>query len=366
MRILILVLIHFLSCLLLSGCSDPKEDYKIGAILVLSDQSGAEYINEHDFLKGMEVAVKKINNKGGIKGRKVSLLIRDCQKKSQLAREQILELLDHDPVAIISIYSHIAKALTGIASSQKFTHIAALSSAENIFKNSTHSFRYGPWASIEVKAALPIIQKLNAHKIALVNINNIYGNSASDQLAELANSEGVATQKIVYKTIDDELMNKLQRLENIDLIYFTCFPEDISNLLKMFRKVYPDLPIVAPNMAASPKFTRRPELEGVYLAAPLIYNSGFHFIFDTNKFFTEQTGEKLNHYSAIGYDVINLLSQFIQRSEESPPELTKDLREGFIYPGLFGDVVNEAGSNEFSFPLYPARIQNGSVVYQER
>lgn len=360
------LLIICIASFLISGCPDSKDDYRIGAIFVLSDQSDEEFINEHQVLTGMEVAVNKINEEGGVRGRKLSLIVRDCERDSVLASKQALEVMEYDPVVVISIYSHISKAIIPVATKHGFTHVAALSTAENIFKNATHSFRYGPWASKEVESALPIMHKLSAKKIALVNIDNIYGNSVSDQLAALANSEGIATQKIVYNKIGSELEVKLRGMQDLDLIYFSCFPEDVSGLVKMFKKVFPGLPIIAPQIVASPTYAKRPELDGVYVAAPLIYNSEFPFIADTNNYFMKETNEALTHYSAIGYDLVNLLAQLIGRSDESPPALTRELFSGFVYPGLFGDVVNESGSNEFSFPLYPAQIQGGSLVYQER
>ncbi|WP_084154121.1 ABC transporter substrate-binding protein [Maridesulfovibrio frigidus] len=366
MKIYTLFLFCCISCLFLPSCSQQKEDYNIGAILVLSSKDSAEFSNEHQVLTGMKVAIDKINNTGGIRGRKVNLIVRDCKRESEIARKQAVELLEYKPIAIVSIYSHIAQALTDIAAKNNITHIAALASAENIVNDAPHSFRYGPWASIEVKAALPIIYKLNAKKIGLINIDNLYGNSVSNQLAELVHLQGITTKKVSYQKINEDLKNKLRQLDDVDLIYFSCFPADMSALLKTIREVLPGLPIIAPNIAASPIFASKPELDGVYLAAPLIYNSSFPFIVDINKLFTEKTGQKITHYLAIGYDLINLLTQLILRSEESPPALTKELLAGFVYPGLFGDVINKAGSHEFSFPLYPARIQNGTIVYQER
>lgn len=69
-----------------------SEPVKIGLI---TDLTGAAYVNARDSLDGGKLAVDRMNKEGGILGRKVELLVRDSALKTDLgvshARELILD-----------------------------------------------------------------------------------------------------------------------------------------------------------------------------------------------------------------------------------------------------------------------------------
>jgi len=348
-----------------AGCSQ-SEPIRIGAILILTDQNGDRLSVETETLNGMELAIKEINEAGGIHGTKVELIYRDCQGRPELAKKQFRELAALSPAAVINIYTHITEALVPLATELKTIQLATLATGENITQNAPYSFRYWPQSSDEGRAILPLVDKLRVRKLGLVNIDNTYGNSVSDELSSLLIGKNVATKRIVYSEIDSSLTKKLESLADCDAISFTCFPINMVPLATVIRERYPDKILIGPNSISSPHHIKHPIFDGVYIAAPLIYNPASPYLGDVGPRLEKTYGLPLSHYSAIGYDVITLLAQIVAKAGTSPEAVRKTFKTGFVFPGLFGDVVNAQGSHHMAYQLIPAVIKDQRLKYQRR
>ncbi len=347
------------------GCSQP-ESLQIGAILILTDRNGNQLSVEREILDGMHMAIKEINEDGGIVGTRIELIYKDCQGVPELAKKQFRELAAQSPAAVITIYTHITEALVPEATELETIQLATMATGEGITDNGPYSFRYWPQASDEGRAILPLVDKLGVRKLGLINIDNTYGNSVSNELSRLLATKDVTTQKIVYSEITPSLNKRLEALTDCDAISFTCFPKDIEPLAKIIRQKYPKMPLIGPNSISSPHYLKNPVFDGIYVAAPLVYNPASPYLGNVGTKFEKTYGLPLSQYSAIGYDIIILLSQIISKNGASAEAIKNTFEAGFIFPGLFGDVVNNKGSHHMTYQLIPAKIKNEQLIYQRR
>lgn len=362
-----LVLFVFSLCFfsLISGCSQ-SEEITIGAILSLSAKDGTPQLLEQEVLDGMEFAIQTLNQSSSKTHQSIKLVYRDCRGEPELAKKQFRELAAMTPAIIINTYSHITRALTPLATEAKIPQLATVATAGELTDNAPYSFRYWPQASDEGAALLPIVKSLKVKMLGLINIDNEYGNSVSDTLTTMALKENIQTQKIVFSTIDQDFVNKLIKLKKCDAILFTCFPEQINQLAKTLRKNLPRKPLIGPNSIVSPHYVTHAILDGIHVAAPLIYNEAYPYAMDIGKKYTDRYSLPLSHYSAIGYDIIILLTQIFEEAGTTPDGILDSFNAGFVYPGLFGDVVNAKDSHDFSFPLYPAQLINKKIEFHGR
>lgn len=351
--------------IIFAGCT-KTEEVKIGAILVLTTEQGEPLPVMEELLDGMLFAVESINTNGGIKGRKIKLIYRDCQLNTTLAQKQFLELNAMGSVAIINTYTTITTALAPLASQKKITQIALMATPDDVVTGYPYSFRFWPRSTDKSSAYLKIVKQLGTQRLGLVNGDTPYGNSISDTLAMMAQNEGIETSKIIYTSINDNLLSNLETLGDTDTVAFTCFPNEVIPLVSAIQKALPGISMIGPNILANPMFTENPILDGVYLPSPLLYNPAFPFALDIADKFQTEKGKRLNHYSAVGYDVINLITQLIAKSGIDREEIRKALDRGFTYPGVLGDVNKKAGVNDFSFALYPAKIVDKHIQFQDR
>jgi hypothetical protein len=53
----------------------------------------------------------------------------------------------------------------------------------------------------------------------------------------------------------------------------------------------------------------------------------------------------------------------LEDEEVSRERMKSLLEQGFIYPGVFGDLDVKPGEHDIVFPLHPAQIVDGEVKY---
>lgn len=358
-------LMLILTSFTLTGCSNPEE-ITIGAVLGLTTGKGESLPISIEVLKGMELAVESINENTGSSDFRIRLVYRDSTLDPVAAQIAFREIANQSPKAIITMYSHLSKALAPLATELKMPQLAIMSTDDSILDNSPFTFRYWPSASTEAQAILPIIKKLKVKKLGIVNIDNGYGNAVTRELVRLLNEHGIKNDNVRYTEIDKDLKQRMSYIKGCDAIQLTCFPEDMVEMVSLIREACPGKPLIGPNGITSPIFSSNPVFEGVYVNAPLIYNPNYPFAANIAQKFLDKYGTRLSRFSAIGFDSINLLVQLIRKGDTSRESVKTKLESAFVYPGIFGDVVKENESHDFSFPLYPARILSNSVIYQDR
>ncbi|QJB57186.1 ABC transporter substrate-binding protein [Pseudodesulfovibrio sp. zrk46] len=338
----------------------------IGAIFVMTNTHGKADPNGQVVLNGMQFAINAINAQGGVEGHPLKLMHRNCKADSTIAIQQFKELAELGAVVIINNYSHITLALKKIALETKVPQLAIMATAEDITEDGPYTFRYWTKASDQAKALLPLVKKLKIKRLGLVNIDNTYGNSVSDELMSKMTSTGIEVQKTVYSSVGKDLETNLATLGDIDAISFTCFPSDILPIVKTIKKVYPSIKIIGPVSVASPKFFSEKELDGIYIPAPLIYNVTSRQMKQLRVDFVQQYDSPVDVYSTIGYDSIMLLYDIFKAKGTKPQDIVEFMERGFVYPGLFGDVESQPNSHHFHFPLRPAQMKNGKLEFFRR
>ena len=129
------ILLSTLLGLILSGCGQKVVDQtteqppvKIGATLSLTGKYA--YIGEGE-LNGLVLAVEEINQRGGIKGRKMELLVEDDKGEPKPAAENINKLININNVEIIfSAFTPTTEAIKQIAADHnKILFYAAIESS---------------------------------------------------------------------------------------------------------------------------------------------------------------------------------------------------------------------------------------------
>ena len=102
--------------------------------------------------------------------------------------------------------------------------------------------------------------------------------------------------------------------------------------------------------------------EDAYINAPILYNNeAGEKIKSFKENFEKKYNSPVNHYAANGYDAIKLIEQTIKSSGDSRESLREGLAKLESFTGVLGDV--EINGRDIGFSLYPAKIENGEVIY---
>jgi branched-chain amino acid transport system substrate-binding protein len=150
----------------------------------------------------------------------------------------------------------------------------------------------------------------------------------------------------------------------MEAIYVVGFASLIGNVFSQLKEENFKGFILGGNAVAYPEVTILPEVEGVYIAAPIIYNPNFPFAKEIEKKYVNRYNKPFSHAAAGGYDVIKILAGLWKDEEISRERVKSLLEKGFVYSGVFGIVNVKPGEHDISFPLYSAQIIDGEVRYR--
>jgi branched-chain amino acid transport system substrate-binding protein len=154
--------------------AQQKEPFRFGALM---PTTGPEAGYGRDFVKTYEMAVKDINDNGGVAGRPLEMIVLDTQAKPELAINAANKLIDVDKVGvIITAWSSVVKALAPIANRTATLELNMGANSPDIANLGEYVYTVFPLAEVDVTALAKYTkEKLGKSRAAVLYINNDTG-----------------------------------------------------------------------------------------------------------------------------------------------------------------------------------------------
>jgi len=339
-----------------------KETIKIGTIISLTG-SGSHLVDLRD---AMLMAADEINSRGGVNGRKIELLIEDSKTNPDEAKKAFerIENGSKKPLIYLSTHSSIGKALAPFAAKYQVVLVGANTSAPEFIESNKWVFRHFFTAGEEARMAQQMLSDLKVQSLGILYLDDPYGNSVLAALEKNLAGQGVKVIKSAFNKDVKDLTPQLEAMQDLQCIYIIGFTKQIAIAINQLRQInYPGI-ILTPSGGANPKITKMPLAEGVYIAAPIVYNPNYPFAKEFRKKFEAKYQKPFSHQAANGYDFVKIFAGLIEDQELSRQNIKHILDQGFMYSGVLGDQVLAPGGQEIIFPLHPARIENGKIKYR--
>lgn len=338
-----------------------KEPIKIGAILSLSGP--ARFYGE-EIRGGMLLAVDEINSWGGINGRKIEMIIEDSKTSPEEGKEGFKRIeATHHPLFYVSILSSVSMALAPHAEQSKVVLVGLSVASLRFTLQNKWVFRYWVTAKDEVRAALPTLKALKVKDLGVLYLNDEYGTSVFELLKEeFEKTEGTIRAE-AFDVKDSDHKGQIAILKDREAIYCVGYESQLKNVFKQLKKEGFKGHIVSTNAPSLPSVRGLPESSGVYVTAPAVYNPRYLFAKEFKEKYETRYNKPSNHFAACGYDFIKLIASLLRSEEVSRANVKRLLEQGFIYPGVFGDLDVRPGERDITFPLYPAQIVKGEIKY---
>jgi len=341
-----------------------EKPIKIG--VVLSETGPGSGIGI-EFRDGMEMAVDEINSRGGINGRNIELIILDSESNPEKAKEDFLEIeKTHAPLMYISSTSSISTAISPLAEEHEVVLMVA-ATARELTVDRQWVYRYFPMSDFEALAISRTLDDLNIKDLGILYQNDEYGRDISNEVAtKFETSEKTVTMESFELLELDEINFKehIVKLQNKDAIYVAAWPDYIEIIFKQIREVNYTGEILAPLDAVTFKVLNLPETNGVYLTAPIIYDSSFLFARTVSENFESRYNKQFDFNAGNGYDLIRILDGLLENEELSRANVKRILDAGFIYSGVFGSIDVLPGEHDIAFLLFPSQVINGELVFR--
>jgi len=345
---------------LFSGCRE-EEPIRIGVIISQSGPGG--YLSAT--LDAIQLAVNEVNENGGIQNRIIELYSTDNETDRDIAIRQFREMeKEVSPDLYITALSAISSQLIPLAEKAEVPILCIVTSMEALTENAEWAFRFYAMASEEVSPIMTSLVKNTIKSLGILHSDDEYGMSVFNQLSIEALKEGISVSDESFTNGDADLTEQVRKLSGNEGIYVVGLASAIPVAISAFSETGYMGYRLAPSGACNPDILSMPDAEGMLIAAPILYKPNFFLAERLTSTFMERYGITPNHQAASGYEAIKILAGLLQDGEITRSAIREKMSSGFVYTGTLGNISVPKGEHDYTFPLYPARIEKGGIVYE--
>ena len=342
-----------------SGCgggSKASDEIKIG---VVGEMTGSNATYGTSMVNGMKLAVKEINDKGGVNGKKINLVVADDKSEPAEAANAMSKLINQDktPVVMGIFTSSNAIAAANVSEAAKVPFLAIgatnpkVTLDEKTGKVKPNTFRVcfiDPFQG--TVGANFVLNELKLKKaVVFVDNSSDYSKGLASFFKQAYTSKGgeiVGEEAYLQKDTDFKAVLTKIKTMNPEVLYVPGYYEEVGKIVKQARELGMNLPIVGGDGWDSPKLA---EIAG---AGPL--NNTFF----TNHYSPDDTSEASKAFvdayvkaynqkpdapAVLGYDGARLMIDAISRAGGTDgAKVSKALAETKNYKAVTGDTsLNE-------------------------
>ncbi len=320
----------------LNKSNEPKsnEPIKIGILAPLTGEAASWGEN---FLAGAELAKKEINDKGGIDGRLINLVIEDSHCKSAVGVSAIDKLINLDKVDVIAgpVCSSVGGAVLPIIQSNAIPSII-IASAPNLTSIGDYIFRDYPSDAFQGKLGAEFIyNKLSKRKAAVVYVKNDWGQGLRDEFTKRFKELG---GKVVYDEGINQDSNDLRtqiskiKVSGADVLYIPIYPANAISGLKQIKELSLGIPVVGSDSLRGEEVLSSPGAEGVMFTTSK-FNNPEEFIQKIHKL-PGKENLAVGTIAPIGYDIVNIFAKVIKSSGVNANKIKNSLDKLHYISGI--------------------------------
>lgn len=349
-----------------------KEPLKIGNAMPLTG-SQAGYGN--DFIIGMRMAIKDVNDQGGITGRPIELIALDTQAEPQLGINAVNRFIGVEKLPMFFIaWSAVVKAVAPIANREKVLELNTGANSPEIATLGDYVYTAFPLAEVDVtKLAKYVYATLGKRRAAVLYINNDTGIDAAKLYRDTFIAAG--GQVVAYEAYDPKAteftgMLLKTRAANPDIVHIHGLTSDTPQVIAQMRQLGLTQRVTSYSAAYNPKLLEQlgPAAEGLIvtsLAPGADMNPNVASLLERWKKEQNRVPNGLP-YVQYQYDMIFLARSLYEYLDKKGQPATGDsLKEALLSIGTFdlpmtGKMVLEG--HRVNKPVYLLTVEKGAFV----
>ncbi|MDM8522784.1 branched-chain amino acid ABC transporter substrate-binding protein [Desulfococcaceae bacterium HSG8] len=318
------------------------DDLKIG---IMVPTTGSEATYGKDMENAISMAVKEINAKGGVLGKKIVTTTGDAACDPQQATSAASKLVSEDVVGVVGGYCSGATLPTlkiyGDAG-VPFV-IAAANSTKLIPANPGNAFLINSTGSDQAATAVELFTKKGYKKLAIVH----QGDGYSEDLAKLTREkwEAAGNKVVAFEVVNKGEQDHSSLVTSIkskapDVVFWTAYYADGALVIKQLRQGGYTKQIAVGDGSNSPKLMEiaGKAAEGVFcFSNPTVeyLPAAKAFSGDYKKSFKQDPGP----YSALAYDGIYLMADAMKRAGSADKKaIMAALKATKDFKGIAGSI----------------------------
>jgi branched-chain amino acid transport system substrate-binding protein len=355
--------------LLLAGCSSANnnKDILIGVAWPLAS-------NNSLFKEGVELAVNEINQNGGIKSKKLEIIMNDDEAsvaKGMAVAQSYAE--NKDMVAVIGHRnSSISIPASRIYEDAGLVMLSPASTAPELTEQGYNFiFRNIP-SDDEITRQLAIFAAHSGHKrMVIYYSDDSYGRGLANSFEDHAGKDGVyIVDRFSYygKLTDLERLHQKWKALDFDGVFIAQALPGGAEFIAEAGQAGITVPFIGGNALDSPMLY---DIAGKYAEGTVI---GTIFnplesrpeVESFIKSFKQKYNQSPTAYSAQGYDAVKLLAAAIEKSNSTNPSVIADqLRKLNNYPGVAGYHTFNDNGDDIGKLVIKKVFRNGRFEYMD-
>lgn len=345
----------------------PVGTLKFGFIGPLSGDAASNGITEKN---AVQMAVDEINSKGGINGRKISIVYEDgkCNGKESLTAMEKLVSVDKVKIVLGGLCSGETLAAAPIAEKNHVLLFSAFSSNPGISNAGDYVFRNSPSDS-DVAKGDAIYMASRYKSISIISENTDYAKGVHDILKQILTEKGLVFKNDEYfggpgnDTTDFRSLLQKFKTANADVIYVNAQSGKTAGLIaKQIREIGIKTPIVGTFAFSSPDAASiaGANLEGIVFSnSSGLSNVGSAIL----KKYLSAFGKPANEYEmGASYDRVYILAQAISAVGYDVDKIKNYLYALKNYNGTIGNYHFDSNGDVVGVGFENYVIKNGQFV----
>jgi branched-chain amino acid transport system substrate-binding protein len=366
------MLLVFLSFLMFAGTVPAATPIKIGALFSVTGPPS--FLGEPE-RNTAQMLVDKINKSGGIKGKKVELIVYDTQGDATKAVQAATRLIKDDRVAAIIGPSTTGDTMAVIPLVER-ARIPMISCAAGIKITDPVKkwvFKTAQNDSLAVARIYEHLKKTKISKVAIITVSDSFGSSGREQLKAQAAGFGIQiVEDDTYGPKDTDMTSQLTKIRGSQAQAVICWGTNPGPavIARNAKQLGLNLPLYMSHGVSSKKFIELAgdAAEGIILPSGRVLvadllptndrqkKSLISFVKDYQSHFKAEG----DHFGGHAWDAVMLLKGAIEKGGDNPSAIRDQLEMTRRFAGIGGvfsfSPDNHHGLTKDAFVL--VRIKN--------
>jgi len=317
------------------------QEIRIGFTVPITGASAAEGAY---FIKAIKFALKQINQAGGVKGKKINLIMEDTQSSNPGALAALQKCVEQDKVLALvgPVKSTQIMAMSDAIKSYAIPTMIGGTNASLTRKGNPWLFRVRPDDSIAAAAMVKYIKEdLKFAKVGILHDTDAFGTGGADLVEQYTKENGLTlVKREKYTTKDKDFTAQLLSLKNAGaqiMVVYGTNPEDVAIIQRQYRQLgSPFKYIGSPSSAGRDCLNLSKEAaEGLLAIIDFVPGQS-----ETSRKYAEdyrkEYKEEFDANSIWAYDGLNILVNAIRKAGEDRNKIREALLATKGYKGVLG------------------------------
>ena len=343
---------------------------KVGEVGSMTGTEGTFGVSTHN---GIELAIKQINAKGGVKGKKLELISMDDQGKPEEAATAVTKLITQNKVAAIlgEVASSRSMAMAPIAQQYQIPMISPSSTNPKVTELGDYIFRVcfiDPFqGTVMAKFAA---ENLKLKKVAILrDVKNDYSVGLADYFAKKFKEMGgtiVADQ--AYSSGDTDFKTQLTNIKGKgpEALMVPGYYTEVGLIARQAREAGITVPLLGGDGWDSPKLAEigGKSVEGSYFSNHYSQEDQSAVVQTFVTEYKKAYNAVPDGLAAMGYDAALVLADAMNRAPDlNSASVRTAIAQTVNFPGVTGTITINSDRNAVK-PAVVLVVENGQYKYR--